>query len=334
MVHLFETAHAAKLLERYAPKRVIDRALCAAGLDRRILSGLPGFIPYAAEAVMVETVARSIGDRHLGARLGRDFDYATYGAFASYVLGARDLASAMHRGRRALVVTHPGSSIEMRQEEGHLVVGRSTAGLSVVGHRHLDEGALFVILKSVRHFAGPDWCPDWVEVPEMRSGDAETLSALIEAPVRTGAAMPSIAIGIGDLAAKNPVWASTRNGVKLQELPDLMGVETSQTMESSVRQILRVHRPTLDVSEEAVARYLAISRRSLQRALKSEGTTFREVRAQAIAERARALLTGSDLGVTMIAKTLGYDEPKSFRRAFRTWTGMSPADYRASQKDP
>jgi AraC-like DNA-binding protein len=34
--------------------------------------------------------------------------------------------------------------------------------------------------------------------------------------------------------------------------------------------------------------------------------------------------------VKQLADALGYAEPSSFHRAFKRWTGKTPADYRAS----
>jgi len=49
------------------------------------------------------------------------------------------------------------------------------------------------------------------------------------------------------------------------------------------------------------------------------------------------LLADTNLPVEKIGEKLGYREPKSFRRAFKSWTGVSPTDFRktsAEQPDP
>ena len=76
-----------------------------------------------------------------------------------------------------------------------------------------------------------------------------------------------------------------------------------------------------------------MGRRTLQRALKTEGTSFREIRMRFIEARARTLLLESDLDVAAIARALGYDEPNSFRRAFRGWSGQTPDAFRAACAD-
>lgn len=332
MVNLVELVHVVELVGKYASHSIIKKGFQAAGLDRAMLDGAPGFIPYAAEAVLLETIARAIGDRHLGARLGRDFDYLAYGAYSSYVLGAPDLASALDRGRRALYLTHPGSEIALRETDSHLVVGRNSKGLYVIGHRHLDEGALFVIGHVARHFLGSDWVPDWLEIPDTNTGDIDTLRDLSGTEVRAGAQMPGVAIRLTDLAAANPGQHQSKETITRGELEALMGIDPMQTMEDAVVQMLNVTFATRLSDERTIARLLAITPRSLQRALKDEGTSFRQVRAHAVAHRARSLLSGNAAPIEEIATELGYTEPRSFRRAFNKATGQSPSAFRAACK--
>ena len=330
LVNLLELEHVVQLLEQFSSWRIVDKALRTAGLDRAMLEGVSGFVPYAAEAVLVESVARAIGDRHLGARIGRDFEYATYGAYSHFVLGAPDLASAFDRGRRALLFTHPGSEIILRETETHLIVGRNSEGLSVVGHRHLDEGALFVIGHLVRHFLGPDWRPDWVEIPTANAHETAELGDLVGAPIEIGAQMPAIAIRRNDLAAINPGPPLPQRMISLTELGSLMGITPVQSMEDTVVQLLHITIATGLISEGVVAKLLTIGPRTLQRALKAEGTSFREIRLRFVEQRALSLVSETDMPIEEITKALGYSDPRSFRRVFKEWTGVSPCAFRSA----
>jgi AraC-like DNA-binding protein len=78
----------------------------------------------------------------------------------------------------------------------------------------------------------------------------------------------------------------------------------------------------------ALARKLAMSERTLRRRLEKEGTSFEhllEGLRRALAERYLAQPT---LSISDVAIMLGYSEESPFRRAFRRWHGMSPAEYR------
>jgi AraC-like DNA-binding protein len=82
------------------------------------------------------------------------------------------------------------------------------------------------------------------------------------------------------------------------------------------------------MTQEAVVQRLNMGHRTLQRALQFEGTSFRSVKLSFIEYRARVLLSETEMDITTIARSLGYDEPNSFKRAFRKQTGMTPRAYR------
>lgn len=334
MVNLVEFRHALDLLDRLASKASVDRALHAAGLSRKMVDRESGFLPYRVEAQVVEYVARAMGDADLGARLAQHFDYAVYDAYARYVLGASELGAALERGRRAFALLHSGSEIVLRKTDTHLLVGRQSGLGTVVGNRHLDDGAIMIIRHVARHFLGPDWRPSWIEATGEGPGRTCYLEEATGAPVRTGAEMPAIAIERRALSAQNPSPPSAQQIVGFAELPALMKVESPRTMADAVMQVLSTQLVVGDLSEESVASRLSIGRRTLQRALKAEATSFRELRARFIAARARALLSESDLDVPSIARALGYEEPNSFRRAFSGWTGQTPDAYRVAARRP
>jgi AraC-like DNA-binding protein len=77
-----------------------------------------------------------------------------------------------------------------------------------------------------------------------------------------------------------------------------------------------------------VAARLGVSTRSLQRSLAAEGLTFRDLQAQVRSAEAARWLGDPRLRVQDVASRLGFYELASFSRAFRAWTGMSPAAYR------
>lgn len=86
--------------------------------------------------------------------------------------------------------------------------------------------------------------------------------------------------------------------------------------------------PPVDLVQ--AARRLAISERSLRRRLAAAGTSFRQRRDVALAERAQRLL-GEDMPVERVAIALGYADAAAFTRAFRRWTGETPGRFARSQ---
>lgn len=79
---------------------------------------------------------------------------------------------------------------------------------------------------------------------------------------------------------------------------------------------------------EDVAAALGMSRRSLQRKLKEEDTTFQKQLNHVRELLAKNYIQNTELSSEDIAYLLGYQDLNSFFRAFSLWTGMSVTVYK------
>lgn len=77
-----------------------------------------------------------------------------------------------------------------------------------------------------------------------------------------------------------------------------------------------------------VARALQTSARSLRRALNQMGTSYQAVAEDILRTRAVERVRSGKVKVELIAQELGFTDARSFRRAFKRWTGRNPNDYR------
>lgn len=81
-----------------------------------------------------------------------------------------------------------------------------------------------------------------------------------------------------------------------------------------------------DVDE--IAERMQMSVRSLRRRLSAEKTSYRDICANVVGQVAIRYLRDTSLAVEHIASAIGFDNAANFRRAFRRWTGTTPAEYR------
>jgi AraC-like DNA-binding protein len=79
---------------------------------------------------------------------------------------------------------------------------------------------------------------------------------------------------------------------------------------------------------EDVALALKISRSTLQRRLREEGTSYQPVLDATRRDMAIRYLTKTTLRADEIARVLAYRDANSFSRSFRRWTGQAPVAYR------
>jgi AraC-like DNA-binding protein len=73
---------------------------------------------------------------------------------------------------------------------------------------------------------------------------------------------------------------------------------------------------------------MGVHRRTLERRLKAEGTTFQDVLDDLRHDMAVQLLSNTTLPMTEIADALGFAYLSVFSRTFRRWRGMAPSDWR------
>ena len=99
-------------------------------------------------------------------------------------------------------------------------------------------------------------------------------------------------------------------------------------MSARTRSVLLECLPSGDASLGGAARRLGVSTRTLQRRLASEGVSFRQIIQEVREHLARHYLRNTALTFGEVAFLLGFDEPPSFFRAFREWTGRTPQSVR------
>lgn len=81
-----------------------------------------------------------------------------------------------------------------------------------------------------------------------------------------------------------------------------------------------------------VAAALNRSTRTLRRQLEAAGTPFRDLNSQHQLRLALQALDERALSLGEVARRSGFRDERSFREAFRRWTGMNPRAYRASSR--
>ena len=108
----------------------------------------------------------------------------------------------------------------------------------------------------------------------------------------------------------------------------LSELDVDDTYAARVRSALIELLPAGEGSIDDVSSKLGYSKRTLQRKLKEEDTTFQKQLNHTRELLARHYLKNSDMITDDIAYLLGYQDLNSFVRAFHIWTGMTISEYK------
>jgi AraC-like DNA-binding protein len=87
--------------------------------------------------------------------------------------------------------------------------------------------------------------------------------------------------------------------------------------------------PTGGANIDAVAGAMGVSRQTLYRRLKEEGSTFEQL-LDDLRHRLALRYIREGMSAKSAAYRLGFSDPAAFSRAFKRWTGRSPSETRSS----
>lgn len=159
--------------------------------------------------------------------------------------------------------------------------------------------------------------------------DHGALTAYFDCPLTFGAADTHVRLSkeVASLALERsePTLRSIleRHAAALLE-EELAAVDPLAEVRQAVRARLEEGTPVVD----EVAKAIATSPRTLQRRLRTEGTTFTRLVDRERRRAAEAYLGDPRFAVADVAYLVGYRDPSAFVRAFRRWTGITPRQYR------
>lgn len=85
-------------------------------------------------------------------------------------------------------------------------------------------------------------------------------------------------------------------------------------------------------SLEEVGDALAITPQTLRRRLRDEGRGFQQIKDDLRRDAAIEYLAQTQLPLIEIANRVGFSEASTFHRAFKSWTGVAPGEYRHSHR--
>ncbi|AUH34204.1 AraC-like transcriptional regulator QhpR [Paracoccus tegillarcae] len=296
-------------------------------------------MPLRVFVSSLERLAGNAADAAALWRAGEVMDLAHLGAIGCAMTAAPTLGAALRCFVNYFGTVQSASSLSMEQD-GDMVALRYRVLDEDIWPRAADaQLTLGVICGTARRFA-PDADRALIAQLEVaESAPARAITAHLERQVRGGMDnalfIPARLLDrTVRLVSDNPSAAHFRDAVQTLDQHQ-RNVRLKQPVSDRVIDLLlrRMGQDGADLGgdQDAIARAMGMSRRTLRRKLEAEGTSFHELNESCRRNVGRALLARSDLPMIEIALRLGYSDHTAFSRAFTRWFGVSPRELRKTE---
>ncbi len=308
-----------------------DRVFAAAELNPGLLDDAEGTIPFGALGRLMSQCVEHTGCPHFGLLLGQRTGLPALGLVGHLGQHSPDLGTALRSMILHLHIHDRGAIPSLTVEHGCAVVGYTIYQPAAEATAQIYDAAVAIANNILHTLHGPGWHPSEVLLARAKPPDPEPYRKVFQAPVRFGAEQSAVVFPAAWLA--EPVPGADPSLLKeiqdrIAAIESMGGGDTAVQVRRVLCNLLLRGQPTLDDA----AQVLAIHRRTLNRRLRENGVTFRQLLDEVRRQRARQLLRDTDLPVLAIAETLGYADAPAFTRAFRRWSGTTPTAWRTDRR--
>jgi AraC-like DNA-binding protein len=191
------------------------------------------------------------------------------------------------------------------------------------------EACLAIVIKIARQFVGPGAQLEVVRFRHAAPAYAAEYTPIFSTLVLFGQANNEIVFP-RHLLDVEQVHRDDRLHALLKERAEEL-LEQRQSKEAFVehlRDLLRLEAESGTPQVSRLAARLGLSPRSLERHVRDQGLSLTALTEAARRDAACAALRLPLASIKDVSHRLGFSEPSAFHRAFKRWTGMTPAQYR------
>jgi AraC-like DNA-binding protein len=301
----------------------------AAGLSERSLQGPEARVPEAANNAVWAALAAASGDACFGLHFAERAKIDAFDVVGHIFARSPTVGHAIERVVSYSRILHDAGRVEVEERGDKVVVFPGCRGLLGEFPRHIAEFSAASVLVLARAATGERvvasavrfrHSPPALLAEHLRVFGVAPQFDCAETEVELDAQV--LALKIKDPQPGVLTYLDAYARAVLEKLPqerDLVSI-----VERAVTVAMNHGAPDV----ESIAAQLGMSARTLQRRLAEHETAFQEIVDGVRRQYAERYLADDRLALGEVAFLVGFSEPSNFHRAFRRWTGMTPAEFR------
>lgn len=298
------------------------------GIAADLLDDPDNRISFRERAHLLRTCVERTGCEHLGLLIGQQSSLSSLGIVGYLVLNSPDVESALNSLVSYFRLHSEGSLIMLEVKESFAFLGYSIYQEQVEAGEQLTDAAA-IMLNVLQQLCGTDWSPSEVTFAHREPADTKPFKKFFKARMRFDAQASGVFFP-AEWLQRSVKGADPELHRLIEKQVEALGQLHGENFPEQVRRFLSGALLANHSGIEQVAAAFSIHSRTLHRRLKSHGTSFQEIADECRFDIAQQLLRNPEATQAQLADMLGYSDARSFNRAFKRWSGMSPSQWRLS----
>jgi len=285
---------------------------------------------YRSYLLLLEEAARSTHCPHFGLRLSQHQDVGMFGALGFVIQQAPDLRSALRELSTLFVHHNQGGTISLTVEDGTAYWRYSCKLGGYAPMWQQSDLAAGIGVDLMRLLLKSDWSPQAVYFSHAPPDDTRPYKKRFKCPIYFNWDTSTLAFPAAVL--DSPIKeANPELHRLLKENLHQIQLAFGEDQIDKVRHLISQALTTGDCSIERVAHFLSVTKRTLQRQLKANGTSYKQLLAEVRFDIAQRYLRETNGSLTTLSDMLCYSDLSVFSNAFRSYHGMSPREWKNRQ---
>ena len=300
------------------------------GIDLSVADAPNARFPVDAMSRVWRRAVEFTGDEGFALTLVDHADPSIYNALGLSMISSRTLGEAIQRSCQfSQVATDAARQILRRRSDGRLeLVQEMSAKERGAVTPYAVEAFICTTVSTLRNISRGKFQPVEVHFCHSQESLRQRYEDYFQAPMVFNSEEYKVvfAAELMDLPCEqaNPALAESIDGW----MQDYLTSFEPDTLASQVRKLLAEKLPNGRFQQTEIAANLAMSSRSLQRGLQKEGVNFKALLEQTREDLAMKYIGEAQMSLVEVCFMLGFTDQSNFTRAFKRWTGQTPAAFR------
>ena len=282
-------------------------------------------IPFDKQIRLLQIAAQRCQCEEFALELARRQNMAVFGALSILVMQSGTVRQGLQMFGRYLHYSVQAVHLNFR-EEGALAFFTVDSPFDVASDSNqFWDHAVALLWGVVRMLGGPGWAPRSVFLRRPEPRDSDYYSRYFHAAV-------AFSSDDSGLVFRRVLLDEPISGY-LDAVPKQLQQYLKDSFEGDfleqVRRVINSLLATHECNATSVAQCMGLRKRTMQRKLCVEKTTFQIQLDQVRSALAISYLQESQFSLTDISELLGFAEPAVFTRSFKRWFGVTPSQWRA-----